>query len=395
MRPIVFFTALLSSSLGLVSSLEAKQSLVQPPLGFPRVERIPFRPEWVSVVKNKNLFQYKRQEFSSPRILGDRIYCGSNGGVFYAMEKKNGHKVWRYKSSGSVNSVPAFGGDKVFFGDDKGFLYALTSEGGKEVWKTELGSEIVAAPAFVGNRLFVSTIEGKIAAVSAEDGHVLWEKDYPVEGLQLTIGGNAPPVADASGNRIFVGFADGMLRSLSAENGKVLWEKSFLSPGKQSDIMRTGLFNDIDGAPVLDGDRLYFATFDGNVYVVSASQGQTIWNLDIGSGVRILLNGDVLYVSGTDGKLYALKKANGLKLWETKMGEGALTAPVMFGDVLAVGLSSKTMNFIRPEDGHRIIRRFAKKGVFSDPIVDEDRLYYLSNGGRLYSLKFLPKKRSH
>lgn len=346
-------------------------------------EKTPYRPQWVSVVKKGKLFKYKRKEFSSPRIHGDAIFVGSDGGFFYAMKKKNGRKLWRFKTSGPVNSAPAFSEDAttVYFGDDDGILYALNLPDGKPRWKTALNSEILTAPAVRGNRLYVSTIAGKTHALDSGDGRILWTNEHPMDGTKMSIQGNTPPILDPGGNLLFVGFADGVLRCLSASSGKLVWEKSFQRNGRG--------FSDIDGAPLVDGDRLYVAGFDTGLFALAMRSGQTLWTQPVGSGVGMLARGDVLYVSGSDAKLYAYQKKDGTKIWEKKIGEGALTAPVAYDDLVMVGLSDETMNFVDATDGHIIARRFARKGVFSDPILDQNRIYYLSNGGRLYSLKIL------
>ncbi len=345
-------------------------------------EKIPYRPQWVSIVKKGRLFKYKRKEFSSPRIYGDRIFVGSDGGFFYAMRKKNGRKVWRFKTVGSVNSAPAFWdreGGEVVFGDDKGNLYALAASKGTEVWRVNLGSEILTAPAIEGDRVFVATIEGKVAALRLSDGHLIWEKMHPQEGLHMTILGNSPPAVDQTAGRVYVGFSDGTFWALSASDGRLAWEKN---------LGKAGGFDDVDGEAVFDNDRIYIGSFDGGVYALSKRTGEILWRGEVGSGVRLLSRGDVLYVSGSDGSLYAYSK-KGEKLWSTRIGEGALTAPLIYKDVIAVGLSNETMNFVDASDGHVIARRFARKGVFSDPILDDNRIFYLSNGGRLYSLKFV------
>lgn len=346
-------------------------------------EKIPYRPQWVSVVKKGKLFKYKRKEFSSPRIHGDAIFVGSDGGFFYAMKKKNGRKLWKTKTSGPVNSAPAFSEDAttVYFGDDDGILYALNLPDGKPRWKTALNSEILTAPAVRGNRLYASTIEGKTYALDAGDGRILWTNEHPMDGTKMSIQGNTPPALDPGGDLLFIGFADGVLRCLSASSGKLVWEKSFQRNGQG--------FIDIDGAPLVDGDRLYVAGFDTGLFALAKKSGQTLWSQPTGSGVGMLVRGDVLYVSGSDAKLYAYQKKDGTKLWEKKIGEGALTAPATYDDLVMVGLSDETMNFVDATDGHVIARRFARKGVFSDPIIDQNRIYYLSNGGRLYSLKIL------
>ena len=340
------------------------------------------KPLWVTTVKKGGLFKYKRKEFASPGVYKDWVFVGSDGRFFYAINKEKGRKVWRFKTEGSVNSAPAFwddgAGGRVFFGDDEGILYALSVSDGKEIWRTRFNSEILTPPAVHGNKLFVVAMGGEVAAVNAADGHILWNKEHPLEGFRMTIHGNSPAIL--AGERLFVGFADGTLWALSTD-GKLIWEKTF-EKGKKG-------FSDIDGAPLVDGERLYVATFDGGLFALAKNSGQTVWSREIGSGVRLAADGERLYLSGSDGRLYALHKKDGTKIWDLKVGEGALTAPVVYHDLVAVGLSEEGISFIQADDGRFVNKRFAKKGIFSDPIVEGDQIYYLSNGGRLYSLRFV------
>lgn len=353
------------------------------------IEKIPFRAQWVSVVKKGRLFKYKRKEFSSPKVLGDLVFTGSDAGYFYAMKKRNGRKVWRFKTEGSVNSEPAFGGGPegslVYFGDNKGFLYALTVGEGRLVWKAELGSEILTAPAVEEKRLFVATVEGRVVCLNAGDGTIVWEKEHPLKGFEMSIRGNAPPVADPVSGSLVAGFADGILWSLSMSDGRLLWERNL--GGRERG------FNDLDGRPLVEGDRIFAALYEGGLFSLSRKTGQVVWSRETGSGVRLAGEGEVLYLSGSDGVVHAVRKKDGTEIWKAELGKGgkgALTAPVLYKDLLAVGLSDSTINFLRTVDGKTVARRFARKGISSDPVVDENRIYYLSNGGRLYSLKFVP-----
>ncbi len=354
-------------------------------------EKMPYRPQWVTVLKKGGgLFKYKRKEFSSPRISGENLFVGSDNGYFYSMTKKTGHKNWRFKASGPINSAASFGraagSDAVFFGNDDGILYALDLQTGKLLWQTEVGSEILAPPAVASDHVIVSTMAGIIVAVSADDGHVLWKKDFqtPFTGtIKMTVNGHSPPVLDESSGRIFVGFSDGFLRAMDYRSGAVSWEKKLGKGGR--------FFDDVDAAPVIDKDRIYAAGFEDGVFALSKQNGSILWNKPMGSATKPVLVGDALYVAGTDGQVYALSKQDGGEIWVKKVGDGgALTSPVVYQNLLATGVSDEAMSFLDLQDGHIIARRFARKGVFSDPVLDGDRIYYLSNGGRLYSLKLVP-----
>jgi outer membrane protein assembly factor BamB len=382
---LTFLSALVAlvATLGRVDDAQAWKNV---PLKERHIEKMPYRPEWVTALKKGKFFKYKRKEYASPRIAGDLVFVGDDEGFFYAMKKKNGHKQWRFKPTGPVNSAPAFWNDRVIFGDDDGHLYALAIADGKEAWRSELDSEILSAPAVAGNRVFVETSEGTVVALNADDGKVLWKNERKEEftgQLKMSIRGNSSPAIDPSGDRLYVGFSDGSIQALAASTGKVLWEKPLAKEKGEKG------FEDVDGTPLVDGDRVFAATYGGGLYALSQKNGGVLWSSPQGSGVKPLLMGDVLVVSASNGHLYAYQKKDGTKLWDSPIGRGALTTPVAYQTLIAVGLSDSTMNFVDADDGHIIARRFAKKGIYSDPIVDEDRIYYLSNGGRVYSLRLI------
>lgn len=346
--------------------------------------KIPYHPQWVTVIKKGKVFKYKRKEYSSPGVYGDYVFSGGSGGYFYAMKKKNGHKVWRFHAEGSINSTPAFWEDRVYFGDDKGNFYCLATKDGQELWRANLGAEVMTRPAIWRGNVLAVSLEGNVAAFTADEGKPLWEQNVTLGQFALaentmTLLGTSIPLIDEPRQRVLVGSSDGGLRALSLKDGKVVWEKE----------LGSGLFRDIDATPAIDNNRLYVATAEGPVMALSLKKGAVVWQQEVGSTAALSLSGDVLYVSGSDGILYAMQSDSGKKIWEKKIGDGALTAPVIHGQVVAVGLSDKTVNFLNKDTGEIRIRRFARKGVFSDLVLDDHGLYYLSNGGRLYSLKMV------
>ncbi|MBI2982037.1 MAG: PQQ-binding-like beta-propeller repeat protein [Deltaproteobacteria bacterium] len=340
--------------------------------------KIPYRPKWVSRVKKGGVFKYKRREFASPLVVGDVALIGTGSGTFYAMKKGNGGALWRFKTEGAISSKPAAKSGKVFFGDDEGNFYALNLGNGQKLWSINLDAEILTAPAIRGDQLFVATVEGRVVSLSMGEGTVLWERQHSARPLQMTIRGNSTPVLDSAGN-LYVGFSDGIFWSFASKTGNLLWEKKLeLAEG----------FHDLDGTPLIEGDRIYLSGFDGPL-VAMTRQGRVLWSVPIGSAGPILSSDQLLYLSDSQGSLVAVQKKDGATVWKTKIGDGALTAPVFYKDLLAVGLSSSTMNFVDAASGRLMFRRFAKKGISSDPFLEGDQLYYLSNGGRLYSLKMI------
>lgn len=344
--------------------------------------QVPYRSHWVSMIKKGKFFKYKRLEFSSPRVSGDQVFTGADSGYFFAVNKKTGRKLWRFRASSPINSASGILSDRVFFGDDKGDFYALSAQDGKLLWQVNLGAEISSAPALAGNNIYVATLEGRVVALDMENGATRWEVEPTSTVNGMTLLGNSTPVLSANADRLFVGFADGTLRCFATNSGKITWEKSLRESGVR--------FSDLDATPLIESDRLYLSTVSGPTVALSLKDGKVLWQQPMGSAVSMSLSGDQLYLSSWEGVVYALNKRDGSKIWETKLAGGALTAPVIFGSSVAVGISSKGVHFLDIQTGGIKAKRYAAHGLSSDPVLDGSDLYYFSNGGRLFSLKLIP-----
>ena len=75
------------------------------------------------------------QVISSPVIVDDMLYVGSEDHTLYAINKDTGKVKWRYKTAGAVHSTPAVSNDEILFLSYDGFFYALDKLDGKLIWK--------------------------------------------------------------------------------------------------------------------------------------------------------------------------------------------------------------------------------------------------------------------
>jgi outer membrane protein assembly factor BamB len=69
---------------------------------------------------------------SSPLVVGDTVYVGSDDGVFYAFALNDGQKLWQFATGGKISISPAAGEGLIIIGSNDGKLYAFTSQSRKE-----------------------------------------------------------------------------------------------------------------------------------------------------------------------------------------------------------------------------------------------------------------------
>ena len=113
-----------------------------------------------------------------------------------------------------------------------------------------------------------------------------WEgpRDAPIEGQSMkhrVSFDDAQHVA-VVGDRVYFGsVADHQMRCVNAANGETLW--SYFTEGA------------IRLAPTVWNNRVYFGSDDGNVYCLSADQGELVWKLRVGpEDERLLARGSLI-----------------------------------------------------------------------------------------------------
>ena len=110
---------------------------------------------------------------------------------------------------------------------------------------------------------------------------------------------------------------------------KKLWSSKV---GDDAEFLRVAL------RPIGDGNRVYAASFDGNVIAFNPENGKKAWRnkLDIRLSSGPGVGGDIVVVVAADGYVIALSSADGSERWREYIGGESLAAPLVFGDHVIV-----------------------------------------------------------
>ena len=285
---------------------------------------------------------------------GDRLYAQDDHGNLYCLSVKTGELLWRvlspltrlpYTQSGVLLLE-----DRVIVGKPRQ-LYAYNKENGDLLWHVDLPRSEDTPARLVWdsarNQILVSAHWYALVAMDPADGSIRWQQsERPVWFRTAT-----PLVV---GDQIYtVGTSN--LTKMSAEDG------SFLL------TYNVGFCAEASGAPVLDGNLLYYPTPREGVIAVDSETLEPVrfyhtgintlatvpyvcGNLQSVEGsVQIL--GKHLIFTALDGYLYDYDKESGDLLSKTAIGAPSLVSPLILSDGIVVAdFCGKVKKFPLPKD---------------------------------------------
>ena len=320
-----------------------------------------------------------RATFSSPAVSGKYLVVGEglhftkDARVFCldrnkSEEKREGVKLWEFRTKSHVESSPCIAGGRAFIGagDDGLYCFALEpdSKGEAQVLWHLKGSEYLdcetSPVVHEGKVYFGLGLGGKaICCVDANTGKQLWRipTPYPAFG--------SPSVADG---KLYVGMGYGDYVNPAedvANNLKLKWEKE----GRSAEQIAEGLrgvkaagevwcidleTHTVDwpfkagrtvlGTVAVEGDRLYFGSRDGYFYCVS-TKGKLIRKYKAREPIVTApaIGDKHVYFVTDKGQLYGLDKMSLSLVWGVALNSGTLSSPAIARGHVYVGTSTAGM----------------------------------------------------
>lgn len=239
----------------------------------------------------KGAFPFHTAPKSTPLLVGDHIYMGTESGKMVCIDRHTGEALWKYDTKTHHNkgiwSSPAHYEGKIYFGAYNGIAYCLDAKTGAEIWKNPCCDFIGSSPLIVPehNMLYIGLEHqrprqmGSNAALDLTTGARKWER-----AQKKYQHGSATYYKPK--DLVIFGNADHDVTAYNAQDGKVVWkhetERSIKYP------------------PTVDLERgIVIATsFDGHIYI-----------LDVETGARkaAIPTDDICYTSAlvTHGKIFA------------------------------------------------------------------------------------------
>ena len=314
----------------------------------------------------------------TPVLHGSRLFTASTHGQVTAIDPQTGNTLWQTQTGIPVSAGVTVAGQHVLVGGRNGVLVALDETTGKILWQAHASSEILAPPATTPTRVVVKSIDGHVTAFSAQSGKQLWSA-FDKQPELILHGSSSPRIA---GNSVFAGFEDGTLARYNLTTGRQQWRQTVATP--------TGIFPitrmvDIDSDPVVAGNHLFTAAWQGRVARLDTETGHIEWTQPVSTYTALAHDGRAVYLSDAKGTVHAFAAHSGKTLWTQPALEArVLTGPALAGQTLVVGDAEGWVHFLNKQNGQLVTRyKAGGGGIFATPLVAGNTIYLLTRDGQL------------
>ena len=259
------------------------------------------------------------------------MYLGDEEGVFHAIDRKTGKRLWKFETGGEIYSSAAVVDGRIIFGSYDNNLYCLNADGtlawkyatqgfvhcapavvegvtfiagcdehlriidvktGEERAELKLETYLIASPAVVGDMLYVGTYASEVVAVDWKRKDVVWRYQ--------TGNGDVPfhSSAAVTDKLVVVGSRDKFVHAIDRMTGAKVW------------TFQTG--QKVDSSPTIQGDRVFVGSNDGKLYEIGLADGKERWRFNAGKPISAApAIGEGVLVVGSesrDGKVYCFGK---------------------------------------------------------------------------------------
>ena len=352
------------------------------------------KPVWSSSIGSGS--SKSRRLIAQPVTADGKVFAMDARARVTALDAQTGNELWQVsvlpneEDEGEVGGGIAFDSGRLFVATGAAEVVALEAASGKVLWRTPIPAPVHSAPTIADGKVFVVSVENELNAINAEDGKKLWFHTGLAESAGFL--GGASPAVDR--NVVVVPHTSGELFALRVENGRPIWSDALASIQR---VTAVAALADIRGDPVIDRGLVYAVSNSGRMAAIDLRTGNRVWDLDIGALQTPWAAGEYVYVLTNNAEVLCVRRESGRVRWATTLGpyvnkdereKGIFwTGPVLAGDRLIVAGSHGEALSISPYTGKVLGWLKLNKGVMISPIVANNTLYVLDDGGRLTAMR--------
>jgi outer membrane protein assembly factor BamB len=253
---------------------------------------------------------------------GDEEFAGPSRLVAYALDGER-QRAWSVHLPQVSRSGVTLDGTTAYVGTQDGSVTAVDAATGEVRWSTEAGGPI-EVPIAVADGVVVASVRSTDAATGArlvavhDDGTAAWT--YAPRTASLLTG--TPAIVDGS---VYATTADALVHAVALDTGAVLWT---------SRLTAQSVF------PVAITDDAVFATdVSGEVYRIDRTTGARVWEHPLNTPLYRagpLVVGDRVVTATFDGDVVAFDVASGDLVWRGHVSDDPIRDLAADADALVV-----------------------------------------------------------
>lgn len=334
----------------------------------------------------------KRRLAAAPVIGGGKLFVMDTDGVVSAFNADTGDKLWSKNFDVGGDSKAIFGGgvsydsDSVYVTTGLGEVAALAAADGAEKWRAKPAGPLRGSPTIQFNAVYVMTQDNQIISLNVADGKQLWSESAATE--QSGVFGVGAPAAGQG--TVVAGFSSGELIAYRYENGRQLWSDALARTSISTEV---GSLTDVDADPIIDRGRVFALGQGGRMAAYELVTGQRIWELNLAGISTPAVAGDWVFTLTDHAQLLAIARGTGKVRWlnqltryrneKKRKGPVFWVGPVLAGNRLWIANSLGELAYADPSEGTLIPYSELKKPISLAPVVANQTLYVLDDGGTI------------
>ena len=243
------------------------------------------------------------------------------------------------------------------------------------------------------NTMYIGSREGRLVAINLADESRQFTEVIkaaaqpgllgcsPATGSGCSPGSTSVPVYGTpivAGDLVYFAGYNGKIYAYSTNSLAARWV-----------YPREGYLKPIVGGLVAAGGKLFIGGSDGNVYALDATTGDKLWEFPTGDKIwsTPVVDSGTLYIGSFDKKMYALDTADGRKKWEYATGGAIIATPLVAGGTVYIGSFDRNLYAVNAADG-RLKWQFAgQKWFWAEPVLVNGTIYAGNLDGKVYALK--------
>ncbi|WP_229970808.1 outer membrane protein assembly factor BamB family protein [Pontibacter harenae] len=243
-----------------------------------------------------------RPVLGSPAIQDKVVYIGASDGHFRAFSLKNGQLLWDFDQVNNfVVTKPLFYKGKVYFGSWGNDFYALDAATGKLAWKWNNGSPnrmfspAACYPVATKGKVFIVAPDRYMTSLDAATGKVVWRKQMKDIRVRESMGMSADSAL------VYVKTMDGQVYGVStiADSMQIDWKSKLQLP-----------YELVPSAIVESNGIVYVPSHSGMASAIDRRSGEVLWKYKVSNGLMnpiMPLDKKRVVVSTMDGKIACLE----------------------------------------------------------------------------------------